>query len=142
MKPQPVSAAGWIGGWVIHTRKESVSLPHFLDLCPVQVGDIFYVREPYYAYGRWITRFNAKKGRDEWHFEDMTLGCGFSEYLFPDSPKLATPRKRGSGCGWYKRPSLFLPKAAARTRKRVTGIRVEQVDGIWMWVYELGEVDL
>jgi hypothetical protein len=95
----------------------------------VQVGDIFCIREPYYAYGRWVTRFNAKKGRDEWHFEDMTFECcrvyvysakGSAQYTEASALMGITGQ-----VGWYKRPARFMPQIAARTRKRVTGIRVE-----------------
>lgn len=97
-------------------------------------GDRIYGRETYYAWGRWETRFSAKKGRDEWHFVDMTLGSG-REYLFAAGNKhystsLRANQGRGVYPGWWKRPALFMPKAAARIWLEITGVRVERLQGI------------
>jgi hypothetical protein len=41
--------------------------------CPYsQPRERLWVKETFYAFGRWKTRFNPEKGRDEWHFIDMT----------------------------------------------------------------------
>jgi hypothetical protein len=176
MKPQPINAEYWTLQDGSFYPNSSDAQPKILR-CPVQVGDIFYVRETYYAYGHWVTQYNAKKGRDEWYFEDMTLASGrvyvySANCIYAGSAQYteaASLMGRTGQVGWYKRPSLFMPKAASRTRKRVTGIRVEHgriseddaraegfesVDAFeklwysiygddkpWRWVYELGEVD-
>jgi hypothetical protein len=124
MNPQPThslvsQSEGYSGSWYGHGECNGKSE---VWKCPVQVGDIFYIREPYYAYGRWITRYSAKKGRDEWHFEDMTEVVG-EVYQFYEIVHFIHAEE--NNIGWYKRPSLFMPKEASRTRKRVTGIRVE-----------------
>ncbi|RRA01866.1 hypothetical protein DF054_22595 [Burkholderia cepacia] len=93
--------------------------------CPYGVpGDQLWVRETHIAYGRWETRYSPKKERDECHFIDMTLETG-REYRFGgDLPNAA----RGSVTpAWWRRPSIFMPRAAARTLLEVTGVRVERL---------------
>ncbi|MEA3128671.1 MAG: hypothetical protein QOF46_466, partial [Paraburkholderia sp.] len=52
---------------------EYVALPEN-DLSPYgYAGDRLWVKETFVAFGRWETRFNAKKARDEWHFVDVTI---------------------------------------------------------------------
>lgn len=100
--------------------------------CPYgQVGDRLYVRETFYAFGRWETRFNPKKGRDEWHFVDMTKQCGKSYSFDADSTHPVPMGKRGGVTpGWHKRPGIFLPRAASRLTLEITDIRVERVKDI------------
>ncbi|MDR8027037.1 hypothetical protein KPA93_27865 [Burkholderia cenocepacia] len=90
-------------------------------------GDHLWVRETFVAYGRWETRFSAKKGRDEWHFVDMTLETG-REYRFDGALQNA---KRDSVLPtWWRRPSIFMPRAAARTLLEVTSTRIERLQEI------------
>jgi hypothetical protein len=70
-----------------------------------------------YAFGRWETRFSQKKGRDEWHFVDMTLECGHSYCYDADQSNPVPMRGRrdaGVTPGWWKRPAIFMPRAASR----------------------------
>jgi hypothetical protein len=104
------------------------------NLCPYGfAGDHIRVKETFYAFGRWETRFNAKKGRDEWHFVDMTLECG-KEYSYPatDSHPLPMRGKRDVGVlpGWWKRPAIFMPTAASRITLEITSVRVERLQDI------------
>jgi hypothetical protein len=107
---------------------EYVALPEN-DLSPYGfAGDRLWVKETFVAFGRWETRFNAKKARDEWHFIDMTIESGFA-YRFqgadPDARRLT-----GALLTWHTRPSIFMPRAASRITLEVTGVRVERLQRI------------
>jgi len=95
-----------------------------------QVGDRIWVRETFFAFGRWETRFNAKKGRDEWHFVDMTLECGHAYQYAADNPDVPLDKGRGVLPGWYKRPAIFMPRAASRITLEITEIRIERLQDI------------
>jgi len=105
-----------------------VALPEN-DLSPYgYAGDQLWVKETFVAFGRWETRFNAKKARDEWHFADMTIESGFA-YRFegadPDARRVA-----GALPTWHTRPSIFMPRAASRITLDVTGVHVERLQDI------------
>jgi hypothetical protein len=99
-----------------------------------QRGDRLWVRETFYAFGRWETRFSAKKGRDEWHFVDLTLDSG-KTYRYtnrPPQPQLMGVNRRSGGTtpAWWKRPAIHMPRAASRITLEVTGVRVERLQDI------------
>jgi hypothetical protein len=107
---------------------EYVALPEN-DLSPYgYAGDRLWVKETFVAFGRWETRFNAKKARDEWHFVDVTIESGFA-YRFegadPDARRLASALPT-----WHTRPSIFMPRAASRITLEVARVRVERLQEI------------
>lgn len=105
--------------------------------CPYGApGDLLWARETFFAFGRWVTRFSEAKGRDEWSFVDMTLETGRA-YLF-DEPAGWVRRQRAAGGatpGWWKRPSIHMPRVASRITLEVTGVRVER-----LWQISVGDV--
>lgn len=99
-------------------------------VCPYgQPGHRIWVRETFYAFGRWETRHSAKKKRDEWHFVDMTVECDRHHQYAADNPDVPLAKGRGGGLpGWYKRPAIFMPRAACRILLKITGVRMERLD--------------
>lgn len=113
-------------GGIWHTRTgECLMSPYG------QPGDRLWVRETFFAYGRWEMRFSAEKGRDERHFIDMTLECDRAYQYAADEPDVPLADNRGGVLpGWWRRPSIFMPRAASRITLEVAGVRVERLQGI------------
>ncbi|WP_042886390.1 hypothetical protein [Cupriavidus necator] len=100
---------------------EQIPCPHG------QPGDRLWVRETFFAFGRWETRFSEKKGRDEWHFVDMTLNMD-RIYQYAD-PTPDNARHRSSVTpAWWKRPAIHMPRAASRILLDVGGVRGERLN--------------
>lgn len=99
-----------------------------------QPGDRLWVRETFFAFGRWETRHNEKKQRDEWYFIDMTAECDCTYQYAADNPDLPLAKGRGVTPGWHTRPALFMPRAVSRILLEIVAVRVERLQ-------EIGEAD-
>lgn len=93
-------------------------------------GDSLWVRETFYAFGRWETRYSEKKCRDEWHFVDMTAGCDRAYQYAASNPDVPLAKGRGALPSWYTRPAIHMPRAAGRILLKITGVRVERLQDI------------
>ena len=100
--------------------------------CPYgRADDRIWVRETFFAYGRWETRFSTKKARDEWHFVDMTVESDRVYQFAADDPDLPMTKGRGGALpGWYKRPAIFMPRVASRILLENLSVRVERLQDI------------
>jgi len=98
-----------------------------------QPGDLLWVRETFFAYGRWTTRYNPARQRDEWAFVDMTQACGHTwRYAADEGPGADPPARRDAGAApcWHKRSALFMPRAASRILLRIVDVRIERLQAI------------
>ncbi len=97
--------------------------------CPKGVpGDLLWVRETFYAYGHWTKLTDTGTGKIEWRFNDLTLSENKS-YMYLDAPPTEICKKR-FGLGYYKRPSIHMPKVACRIYLEVISVRVEILKNI------------
>lgn len=90
-------------------------------------GDILWIKETYYAYGYWHVFGHTKTGKQKYKFIDLTNGETFGYYYLADNVSIQIEKGRTSKRGWYKRPSLFMPKEACRLRLKIKSIRVERL---------------
>lgn len=97
-------------------------------LCPYgKIGDRLWVKETFYAYGKWVKNGLTLSGKQRWRFNDKTLRFGAYRYI--DNPPEVIEKGRG-GDGWYKRPSLFMPRVASRIVLEVNDERAERLNDI------------
>lgn len=107
------------------------------DAAPVrnpfgQPGDRLWVRERFFAYGHWQTRHNARKGRDEWFFTDLTRESGQAWRYEGDAAGAdrAAGRVAGAAPAWHARNALFMPRAASRILLEIVAVRSERLQAI------------
>ena len=88
------------------------------------------MREAHYRFGTWRKNGTTKTGKQRWHFKAVD-----GVVMFPDKPppdwQIGTQKDRGNPVGrWWKRPSIFLPRAASRLIYIVTATKIERVQAI------------
>ena len=121
--------------WFEHLDNNGKYLEKYEPIkCPYgNVGNVLWVRETYYAYGKWEKNGKTKTGKQKWVFKDLTFwnkNMPDGGYKYADNPPSNFKKGKSIVEGYYKRPSLFMPKAACRIFLQITDIRVERLQGI------------
>ena len=100
----------------------------FIERCArYQVGQIVYVKEKHYTYGKWIKNGTTKTGKQKHRFVgDFKKPV----YYFDTLPDDLVVCKREEAIGYFCRPSIFMPREAARIFLRITDIRCERLQDI------------
>lgn len=86
-------------------------------------GDLLYVKETHYRYGKWVQDGFTKQGRRRLIFKARNNEIRYYDNR-PD--KLA----KVDQVGWHKRPSIFMPKFAARLWLEIESIQVRRIQDI------------
>lgn len=101
--------------------------------CPYgKVGDVLWVRENYYQYGKWGNNGQTKTGKRKRKFIPLEEEILFSdtEEALGETFHLEMGDRSTDIPGWFKRLGRFMSKKYARTFLRITDIRVERLQDI------------
>lgn len=125
MKPQPQTFGG-IPIFISDRIDDGNITKNDKPKCPYGYpGDMLWVKETHFLFGRWYRNGKTKKGITKWKFE-YRRDFGVQ---FPGSfrPPLGLKRK---DWGWRKRPSIFMPRWASRINLLIIKNRVEMLKDI------------
>jgi hypothetical protein len=100
--------------WIEWKKKNYDEIEDIMQYYP---GDLFYIREPYFDWGYW----RYTKYKKIWE--------GQKKYRYIEEEKYYPPNHNGK-CIWRKRPSLHMPREAARVWIILDRVRVERVQDI------------
>ncbi|MBL1436545.1 MAG: hypothetical protein COB08_010145 [Rhodobacteraceae bacterium] len=110
---------------------------------PYQTGDRLWVKEAHWALGHWQETGELKKnGKPK-----LAFSRAFNEPVRFAEPDYTKSFPRDTTFGWYKRNSLFHPKADSRTTLLITDVRVQRLqdirsyDALWEGIDRLTEPD-
>ena len=94
-----------------------------------QIGDIIWVRETHYVYGKWVKNGITKTGKQKYKFiGDYKKPVYFYDTL-PTIDKI-THAFYKSDIGYFQRPSIFMPYELARIFLKVKNVGCERVQDI------------
>lgn len=123
----PVKDKTFCGGYKFGFSKQwcAIDYPELENTSKYgEPGNLLWVKETFYAYGYWKKNGLTKTGKQKWIFTDSSI------YAYQDEKPNTVCKNSYRKVGWYKRPSLFMPKTAARLWLQITGIRVERLQTI------------
>lgn len=104
--------------WSSHLIERYITFPYG------KPGDRLWVRESHYLHGIWSVG-KDDTGKRRWSFHpNQDMGVQFSE------PNGLIKGRSTTVHGWYRRPSIHMPRWASRITLEVTGVRVERLQDI------------
>lgn len=126
---QPDNRPRW--AWTDGATKDYAWHPWIGDepawqMCPHgKPGDLLWVKEAYYAWGKWVHNGKTKSGRQAWKF--VQVGTSIRHM---DGNKPTKTAKRDGECGWVYRHGRFMPKKHSRQTLEITDVRVQRLQEI------------
>lgn len=94
-----------------------------------KVGDVVYIKEPYYQYGRWKKQGHTKSGKPSWVFVPSEERIYYWDEM--DIAILANdPNIKSTKPGIYRRSAFFMPRKYARYFIEITSVGIEQLQSI------------
>jgi hypothetical protein len=88
-------------------------------------GDRLWVKEAYWAWGKWVPNGITKSGRKAWRFTQVGTSIRYM-----DGNKPTATAKRDGECGWVYRHGRFMPKAHSRLTREIAEVRVQRLQDI------------